>query len=187
MKIFISNRKINKSTKNSMMLMSLIYIIIGLVLLIKPVTTSKLISFIFAGLILVYGIIKVYTYLKTNHDYRNFFDKLDLIAGIISVALGLFLFFKTEIVLSILPFLVGIYLVFNSICGIQASLHLKHIQSKSWIGGFILSIVLTVLGIVLVFNPFSAYVLLLRFIGVSLIVNAISDIWVVILSTNMRD
>ncbi len=185
MKLIISSIKDSKTMKKSIAVMSSVYIAIGLVLLIWPNITSKIISYIFAGMILVYGLVKVYGYVKTSYEYRDLFVKFDFVAGVISIGLALFLFIKTEIVLSILPFLVGIYLVINSIFGIQASIHLKKIDNKTWLSSLILSLVLTVLGIVLVLNPFQAHILLIRFIGLSLIINAISDIWVGIQSIKM--
>lgn len=185
MKLIFSSVKDSKTMKKSIAIMSSIYIAIGLVLLIWPNITSKIISYIFAGMILVYGIVKVYTYIKTPIEYRSFFSKFDFLAGIVSIGIALFLFIKTEIVLSILPFLIGIYLVVNSIFGIQASIHLKIMNNKIWFTSLILSLVLTALGIVLVLNPFSAHMLLIRFIGLSLIVNAISDIWVGIQTNKM--
>lgn len=178
MKLILSSIYDTKSMKKRIAIMSAIYIAIGLVLLIWPNVTSKIISYIFAAMILVYGAIKVYSYIKTPKQYQTVFTTLDFVAGIVSIGIALLLFIKTEIVLSILPFLIGAYLVFNSICGIQASIHLKKINDRMWISSLILSLVLTILGIVLILNPFAAHILLIRFIGISLIINAISDIWV---------
>lgn len=173
------------TSKKSVMTMILIYLVVGIVLLLFPAVTSKIISFIFAGVILIYGALKVYNYFKIDAGERLFFDKIDLGAGFVSIILGLFLAINTKIVFSILPFLVGAYLVFNSICSIMASFHLKKLGHTTWGSSFALSFVLTILGIVLLLNPFRAHILLVRFIGISLIVNAISDIWVMIQTHKM--
>lgn len=151
----------------------LIFVIIGLFLVIKPATTLSLISYILGLIILVHGIINLVRY-YVNKDKNNLFD-FGLVLGIIEVIVSIIFISNPEFVASIIPLILGIWILVNGIFKLQFALNLKIAENDLWIHNLVVSIVSIVFGIVFISNPFSGAVVITRIIGIFLIIYAVVD------------
>ncbi len=151
---------------------SILFIVIGLLLFFKPGDTLKTISYIIGGLILVFGIFGVARFTKSEKKGLNF----DLIYAILSFVAGLIIIFNPEALASIIPIILGIWIVINSAIKIQYSFYIKSDTSKKWVATLTMSLITLICGIVLLFNPFKAASYVAQAVGLFIMVYAVIDL-----------
>ena len=84
-----------KKTFNLSLVSSIIFVIVGLFLFIKPGTTISIISYVTGGVLLLMGLISVYKYF-TSYSAINLFG-FQLAYGVLLIIAGLFLVIDTSI------------------------------------------------------------------------------------------
>ena len=163
-----------KSIKNTYVGVSLISVILGLFLVIKPEISSNIISYIIGAGFVFYGVVHILTYILLKDDS---FYQYDLAKGIITTAIGVFFIIKPTFIASILPTILGIAILVNGIFGLQSSLNMLRNSRKRWLTVFIPAVITIGLGILILTNPFKWTAMLLVIIGGCLIWNGISNFW----------
>ena len=151
---------------------SLCLILLGIFLLLKPETTISLISYLlglFVGIIGISGIVK---HFKNKNQTFN----LDLSYGIICLIISMILIFNTKALASIIPSIIGIFIIINSTMKIQYTMLFKKQSNTIWISTLVLSIITLLCGIILIFNPFGSAIVVTKLIGIFIIVYSISDL-----------
>ena len=157
-------------------LIALLYLAFGIVLVLWPTTSNTLISYIFSGVCILYGMLFLYRYyVKTNKGFKHYANCL---IGIISAGIGLFTLIKSDIVLSILPFVFGLALLIDFIFNMKESFDLYNKKYPAWKITMILSLVKLGLAIVMFYDPFDNAKALTIFIGLSLVYNGITNLWI---------
>lgn len=156
------------------LLLSVIYVALGLVLIIWPATSARTICFALGAVLLVVGIFHIIAYAVQN--YYSSVIRQSLTIGIVLSLLGVFIMLRTNNVLKTMPFVFGILLVADSASKIQRALDLRRAKMRLWYITFLGGLITAILGIILIINPFTAIIALNIYIGVSLIVNSISNL-----------
>ena len=151
---------------------SIILIVIGLLLFLKPDGALKTLAYIIGGLILVFGIFGVARFSKSEKKGLNF----DLVYAILSFVAGLIIILNYETLMSIIPIVLGIWIVINSAIKIQYSFYIKSDTNKKWVATLVMSLVTLVCGIILLFNPFGIVKTVTRVVGLFIIIYAVIDL-----------
>ena len=102
--------------------------------------------------------------------------QLELIVGVILVVIGLVALFKSEVLLSSLPVIIGLIILMDGLVTINQALNLRKLDYR-WKYLLPMGIVVAVFGLVLVLNPFGSAMLLMRFLGFTLLVDGFCDFW----------
>lgn len=160
--------------KKNYIILAVFYILFGLVLLIWPAATGRVICYSLGGIAMIYGAINVITYFVKNEEDR--FYRFDLVIGLISLLVGLVIIVMADAVISILPILLGIVILVDSFLRIQNAIDLMRVGYSSWWGVLILALVSVVLGVILIFNPFEAASVFIMFVGMCLIYDGIANL-----------
>ncbi len=155
-------------------LTSLFLMIIGIMMIIYPDEIISIISIVIGIGIIIAGILAFLKYFRESKE-QDFF-RFDLIYGVISVLAGTLLIVNPKAVASILPLVLGIWMVINSVIKVQYALTLKQYGNTSWLKAMILALITLAGGILLVFNPFEGAAILTQIIGAILVTYAIIDI-----------
>lgn len=155
-------------------LTSLFLMIIGIMMIIYPDEIISIISIVIGIGIIIAGILAFLKYFRESKE-QDFF-RFDLIYGVISVLAGTLLIVNPKAVASILPLVLGIWMVINSVIKVQYALTLKQYGNTSWAKAMILALITLAGGILLVFNPFEGAAILTQIIGAILVTYAIIDI-----------
>ena len=132
--------------KSGMMLLSIAYIVIGMMLLIMPQTSLLWICYAFGAVVFM------------------------LVGGVITAGLGIFTLAKPQVVASFLPIVFGIFIVVDGLSRIGSAIDLAKRKGQKWWVLLLLSIVSVALGILLVLHPFGAAVSVVMVCGILLIV-----------------
>lgn len=162
--------------KGSWLVTSLMCILIGLVFVIWPEMVANAANYILGGIILIVGII--YLAMSFWSKQRNFLTGFGIIFSVVLIVIGIFMLLKPEFVLSLFPMIVGGIIIIHGIIDLKRSIELASLKYKLWWIALIIAVATIGLGVLLVFNPFSAVTLAFRIIGVILIVDGVSDFWI---------
>lgn len=162
-----------KGFKWDTILSSLLYVTVGTLMVIFPVSVIKSLCYTIAIIIIVMGVVKIISFLLK--EQQEGFARTGLASGIIFIAIGAFIAIRSEVIISVIPFVLGILILFSGISKLQYALQLRK-YSKDNNAMLITSVINIVLGIVLAFNPFRAAKLMLIIMGVCMIMTGLSDI-----------
>ena len=161
-------------SKTGTLVEMLVLIAAGLFLLLHPAATLIIAARILGIGLVVFGIVlAVSGYMRRDVD--NGMPKLA--GGIIVAIVGIVVLAAPRFVISIFPFLAGVIII---ICGagelISALDKRKSGDSSSWPVMAVLSLLVIILGIVILINPFSTMARLVRAIGIVLIIGGVVGI-----------
>lgn len=167
-----------KKFKASSYAVSIIYIIGGLIMLLNPNFVNDAVSYVIGALIIVYGIIyTISLYQKRDLELTG---KFDFLAGIMCVSFGLFLIVYPDILVALIPFCTGIIILMDSIRFIVNSFRLKKFGFRSWTINLIVGIIFLGFSIFIIIKAKDISLLLLRFVGAFLIIDALLDFFTAI-------
>lgn len=161
-----------KEMKKSIVATSLLYILIGLVLVIYPALPFKLITYVIAGLLAVIGIVQIITFFtKKIGDTNN----NGLFTGMIMIFVAAFAYWKVDMLVELLPLVLGFIIVISGILTLQDAVNTMRIHSMSWVVLLITALVKIGLGLFIVLYTFEALELAVRIVGVGFLISGISD------------
>lgn len=166
--------RIMKSLVRSSYITSSILILLGLVLVVKSEETITVISYLVGGALITLGIVAFIKFFKNSE--KNVPDNFDIIYGIITVVFGIFIIFNPKLVASIIPFILGAWILFKSAFKVAFGFELKSKNSPIWKPTLITSGISALVGIIILFNPFKTLSFVFILIGLALIVYGIMDI-----------
>lgn len=154
--------------KKGFLLSALALMLLGLALLLWPEASLRLVCYLFGAVILIKGLLSVWAYVRAEE--RFFFDYFGLVFGIAASALGVFLLLQPDTVVSVLPILVGVYVIVDAVVRLQSAFELRELGYAHWWGFLVLAGLSVALGVLMVANPFETVQLLVMAIGVILLV-----------------
>ena len=102
-----------KKLKWNLVLMSVLYLGLGIFLVMKPGTALNIVCYALGGVVLACAAVQLIRYFVVERGV--FQSQLTLISGIICLALGAFLLLRSDIVVSILPVVFGLFVFFDAI------------------------------------------------------------------------
>lgn len=176
--------KINNFLKGQIVT-SLIYIVLGVCLVFMPVNTINVIcKFVFGILLILVGLYHILIYVAEKLNSTIF----DLFSGGVLMVLGIFLFMNPQIVVKLLPILLGTFILVDSIWSLKGSLKLKKRGAGSWKFLLLGSIIFIALGISLVVNPFTMVKYTVIFAGWIFLCNGVIDmIYLILLRKGLKE
>ena len=163
--------KMLKELKWEAILTGVLYILLGIVALVVPETMQKTLGYVIGIVLIVAGLISIICYLlrdaKENYYHNEF------VFGLVGMVLGAAVLYKVEVIISLIPFILGILVLFSGCSKLQDAIDLKRLGYGSWIGMLVVAVINIILGIVLICNPFQAAIVLFRVLGVGLIISGV--------------
>ena len=137
--------------------------------------TIMAISYVIGGILLAIGAISLIRYIKKAADKEST-SELDIIYGIVTIIFGVIIIQNYQALASIIPIVLGVTIIVSSVGKLNYAFQLKADDNQLWKTTMIISIISTICGVVLLFNPFSAAIGIMKIIGIFIIVYAILDL-----------
>lgn len=164
---------IKKYAKNSLAI-SILLIVLALFLIFKPIQSLNFIM-IFLGVILTLnGIVHTISYFSTPNEYKML--SFELVQGVVCIVLGLVFVCNPSLINSFLTYIIGAWILIESVIKIQMALNLKSMENSNWMITLLLGVVTLILGITIIFNPFATIVAVTTVTGVILLISEIMTI-----------
>lgn len=162
-----------KSSYRLSMAYSILFIIIGILLFVDPAGFVVLVSYLIGILLLVTGTNNIISYSK-NRDLAA--SKVLLVLGVILFIMGTFLIARPTFIGKIVPSIIGICLIINSLEKLLYLNYLTEKSSDSYIISLISGIVILLTGLFLTFNPLSGTLIVTQIIGVLIVIYSVMDL-----------
>lgn len=169
--------RINKILKGQIVT-SVLYMLLGLCFILMPVNTVNIIcKFVFGVVLILAGAyhILIYVLEKINATL------LDLLSGGMLLVIGIFLFYNPQIVVKLLPVLLGTLVLVDSIWVLKGGIRLKKNERSEWRFLVFGSLIFIVLGIAMIIDPFDMVKYTVIFAGVVMMANGVCDLAFMIL------
>ncbi|MGN0460060.1 MAG: HdeD family acid-resistance protein [Ruminococcus sp.] len=153
---------------------ALFLIAVGVLFVVSPESSTKLICYIIAGLLCVWGIIKLMMYISSG--VGEVFGSFGLVTSVSLIIGGIAIFITPEFFAGVIATIFGCAIIVDGVLKVQYAIDLSRIGAKYWWVVLIAAAVFIAAGLIVVFNPFSAAVTFMVFAGIALIVDGISDL-----------
>lgn len=152
-----------KKILNDAPVSSALIAIFGLVLLLMPSLTNKIVVYGIGIVLLVYGAGRIFRYVQ--RDAAAGMSDHDLSIGLICAVCGLFMLLHSSVIISILPFLFGLFLIFGAARSIQTAFDVRRFHGLHWSFHLFIGFCFGIAGIKAIRNPFGTAKMLTRFVG----------------------
>ncbi len=164
-----------KKFLKSSIITSIILMMLGILLIFQSETTIMMISYIIGGVLVAVGALALIRYVKSGESpaIRN---ELDIIYGIVTIVFGVIIIRNYQIIASIIPIVIGIAIIVSSAGKLNYAFQLKASENSLWKTTMVVSVISTICGLILLFNPFKAALGIMKIIGGFIIVYSILDI-----------
>lgn len=172
-----------KKIKANALISALMCIILGVILVVWPELTMHAACMVIGFVLAASGVNRLCGFIfgKDNSMY----SRINLITGIIVLLIGAWILFRPDAIIAMIPILVGIIVIIHGITDLQQTVTLCQNKYDKWWVALILGLITIGVGVLLIFNPFEAAGTLVIFIGIFLIYDGISDIWIVFCVSRM--
>lgn len=173
-------KSIIQDMKQNYFVNAVIMVILGLVLVIWPDILGVMLCYLLGGALIVMGAIQLISFLRGER--LGFYSKFSMLMGIVLVLLGIWICTQPHVVLSIIPVVVGIIVLIHGLMDIQYTLDIRRTGNTKWWIALIAAILTLIVGLLLVFNPFTAYEISMILLGVAMLYDGGSDLVLLIFS-----
>ena len=146
---------------------SIIFVIFGVLLVAKPEATVGAISVILGILFIAMGTLKLIEYYTSDIK-----EDLLLTVALVAVIFGLIILFASDSVLAFFRVILGIWIIVTGVMDLQTILIWKQVKSPYWTASLILTILMILAGIIILINQ----EIVLTAVGILIIVYGILDI-----------
>lgn len=166
---------IMKNFLKSSIITSIVLMILGILLIFQSETTIMIISYIVGGILVAAGALALVRYIKNAKEPR-LNNELDIMYGIITIIFGLIIIKNYQAVASVIPIVLGIGIIISSAAKLNYAFQLRANKNNLWKTTMIISIISTIFGVILLFNPFKAAMGIMKVIGILIVIYAILDL-----------
>lgn len=165
-----------KGLKANYTISAILCVLLGLVLIIWPGTTTQIVCMSLGIVLLAYGIIQIAIYLFNRE--RTIISQGMMLLGIVFAVIGTWILLKPEMIIMAVPVIVGVLIVIHGLHNIVQAIALQKDRYERWWVALIFGLLTVIFGGILIYNPFEAVELVVRLIGAFLIYDGLSDIWI---------
>ena len=163
-----------KKVIRSSIITSLLLMILGILLIISSDATIISISYIIGGALVLLGCIGIIDYLRKLRTELK--TELDFIYGTVTIILGVLIILHPRAIASIIPFVLGVIIIFNSSSKVHYAFQLKSQNNELWKSTLVMSLLTTICGLLLIFNPYTGAIAITKIVGVIIVLYALLDI-----------
>lgn len=153
-------------------LTSLVTAVMGVVLLFLPSLTNKVVGIITGIIFLLSGLNSIFKYF---HREGAKIYSLNLVFGVLYILLGGIIIVYPFSVVDFITICLGIYMIINGLSKMNYAVWLKKGEEDSWLVTLVSGILIAVIGILVVFNPFASLTIT-KMAGAFLIITGVIDL-----------
>ena len=146
---------------------SIIFILFGALLIVKPMETIGAISIILGIVFITMGVLKLIEY-YTSDEREDYL----LTMALIIVVLGVVILFASDAILSLFRIILGVWIIIAGVMDLQTILVWKQIKSPFWTATLLFSILMILGGIIVLVNKN----ILITTLGIITIIYGVLDI-----------
>ncbi len=161
------SEKFLKRTNWTDIVISMLFVILGVLLTIKPSETMSVIYILLGMVLFIMGFLKLVDYF-TSKDKEDYLLTFALIATV----LGVIVLCCSDVITGIFRVTLGIWIIISGIRNFQTSLVWKEVKSGLWTITVVCALLMIIAGIVILVSS----TLAIRIVGIAIVIYAILDI-----------
>lgn len=167
-----------KQIKWSNVLMSLAYVVAGVLLILYPDVSATAISYIIGCTLIAYGVICIIAYFMM--DVRDTLYNNEFVVGMMTIVFGAAVIIKKELIMDLIPFILGLIIVTSGLIKLHRAIVASRIKYNASMAYAILGVISVILGIVVMFflSGQTTQKILFIVIGCGLVYSGLSDLFV---------
>ncbi len=155
-------------------LVSILLIVLGTFLLLKPLEIIETLLKVIGIFLLICGVLDFTNYFTLKNEEKIF--DYTLMKGIMEITTSILFIFKSEVLSSVFPILLGLIIIFINIFKLEIALNLKSIDESNSMIGTIISSLSIILGVIIILNPFKTLEVVVIVSGGILILTELTNI-----------
>ncbi len=163
----------NQMNKSSLVITIIVTLVIGILFVVFPKSIISLLSYIVGTVLIVLGLVNILMYFKSPAEEGMSFG---FAIGLILIIFGSYLMIKTGFILSILSVFFGFFIMINGVFSLQVAIDSLRAKTNKWKAIIVMAIINTLLGIVILYNPFAGTEALVMYIGIFMIVVSLLNV-----------
>jgi len=171
-------KKLLQQIKWDAVLISVLYVVLGIVCIVIPETMVKTLGYLVGALLIIAGAVSMICYLL-REAHQNYYRN-DFVHGLVSIAIGIIVLYKVDWLIELVPIILGVLVIASGCRKLQDVIDMKRMGYGNWVVMLILAAVNVIFGVVIVFNPFETVVFLFQMVGAGLIFSGVTDCFVVL-------
>lgn len=176
-----------REQRRSSIVMAVLTLLLGLLLMLAPIQSVRLLCGLLGAALLLVGLSYVRSWADVGRRQAGV-PRWFLLPGLLLAALGLWLFTAPESAILLVQFSVAAVLLFHGVLDVQGANSLRRLGLRRWGVDLALGIVTLLLGAVVLLNPFGTMKALVVLIGLSLVYDGASDLYLIYrVSKTFRD
>lgn len=164
-----------KKVQWDVIITSVICIMLGAVLIFFPTAVNEMIAYFIAGGMFLLSIIEFYNYFKK--DIKTQFYRNNLVSAVVALVIGIILLAKKDLVISIIPMILGAIITISGVKKLQNGLDLIRLKLGGWKPVLILSAVNIIFGVIMIICARETADVIIILIGVGLVFSGITDLF----------
>ena len=168
-----------KKLRNYSFAISIVYIILGLLMILNPGFISNAINYVIGFLIILYGVVYIINLLTKKEEY--ILNRFNFFSGVMCISFGLFLVLNPEILQKLIPFCGSIIIFVDAIYQIRNSIVLKKNGYKYWYINLIVAGIFILFSVFVMIKAKEITETLIGVLGGVLLFDAILDIYTTIM------
>ena len=155
------------------MLVSIIYLLIGLTLFFLPASVLKTVSIIIGIIALISSIFPIVNYFKMENRILGLGS---IVTGVTFAIAGLVMIMYPALLETVIAIMIGVVMIINSINKIEYVITLRDNNVKEWYVSMIFAIITLLVGIFFVVKTWTVINIMTSILGLIIIIYAILDI-----------
>ncbi len=171
-------KKLLKQIKWDAILISVLYIVLGIVCIVIPETMVRTLGYLIGALLIIAGAVSMICYLL-REAHQNYYRN-DFVYGLVSIAIGIIVLYKVDWLIELVPVILGVLVLASGCSKLQDVIDMKRMEYGNWAAMLFLAVINVIFGVVLIFNPFETAVVLFQLVGAGLIFSGATDCFVVL-------
>lgn len=167
-----------KQIKWTDVLMSLAYVVAGVLLILFPDISANVISWIIGVTLIVYGIVSLTAYFLA--DIRETLYNNNFVIGLMTIVFGLVVIVKKDMIMNLIPFILGLVIVSSGLVKLHRSIIASRIHYNASLTYAFLGVVSIVVGLIVMFflSGQTTQNIIFIVIGCGLVYSGLSDLFI---------
>ena len=160
-----------KQIRMDLITSSILCIVFGVVLMVRPIETVSLFCRILAVIMIIVGAVFTFSY------FLNWMSSgLSAAMGLIVLLIGVWIFISPGIIETLIPVVIGVVLLFHGIQDVKLAWEMKEYGQESWKFSMILAVISVIFGVLCVIDAFMVVKAAMIVLGIALIYNGVSNL-----------
>lgn len=174
-----------RAAKTGYIILSLVLCALGAMLLLWPGLSVSVIGIIVGCVLVTFGIVKLIGYF--SRDLYRLAFQFDLAFGLLLLALGTVVFFRSSLAMNTLCVILGVEIIADGLFKVQTALDARRFGLGSWWLILLLAVLAGVIGAMMIVSPADGALALTGLLGASLLAEGALNLGVALCAVKIID